>query len=393
MKLSVKTLLYNLICIYPAINILVCYLSSGNNMLIFSLIYCCILIVIIFVRKGFIERSTLWIILAGVVTVILSFFRELYLTNVSSSILFAVTMIFLLFYSESYFGIQEFGSYFLSKKTLFYFAQIIFYAILYYHYLVNGLRYGWSTKVLQGPYNYPHTLAYLLLLMIMADVYLWVMTKSRLGFLLAGINLILIFLTAVRVVLMVSCFSILFIVLRFMSGKQLRKLLIFLTVGVCILLIASRYGIFQALIQKTNLAIKNSSITNGRLNIAQTSMRALMADGGGKIVNCVFGVGMQNLLRSNFIFLRAAIHAHNDVIDVLVCYGVINAVLYTYSFFRFARRNKFWIFLCIGGLALGNGLFMYIDSIPMLIFARLFFEMPQCRADCVLGKSYRQMED
>lgn len=387
MKVSLKKLLYSLICWYPLLNISICYLYAGDNMVTFSVIYCCILLGIMFIRVMKYKIQTIFIIVCGLLTIMISFIREdmIYSTY---SVLFVVTMLYLNFFSEIYFDIDDFSEYVRKKKEICFAPQVLFLMVLFYHYSLYGFKAGWSTAVLQGPYNYPHTLAYLLLLYAMLDAFLWINTQSKPGFILAGLNLLLLLLTAVRSALLAACFSILYLLLRFVTDKEIKKLLLFIGIGLLILIIAYKYGFLNGLIAKTELAIAHSSITNGRGNIALVSINTLMSD-GRTVVDYFFGVGMGELLNNNYRYLGYAIHAHNDFIDVFVCYGIVDLGLYIYSFHKFAKKNRIWIWLCIGCLAVGNGLFMYIDAVPMLFFARLFFESISYNADSLIGKIYK----
>lgn len=390
MKVSLKKLLYSLICLYPLLNISICYLCDGDNMATFSAIYCCILLGIIFIDVKRYKIQTIFIMLCGMLTIIVSYIREEVIYSIYS-ILFVITMLCLNFFSELYFNIDDFGKYIAKKKEVCFVPQILFLIVLFYHYSLHGLRYGWSTSVLQGPYNYPHTLAYILLLLAMLDAFLWIRIKSKFGFILAGLNLLLLLLTAVRAALLATCFAVLYLLLRFVTAKQIKKLLLFVGIGLVVLFIAYKYGFLNGLIAKTELAIAHSSITNGRGNIVLVSLNTLRSDGRNGI-DYFFGVGLRELLNNNYRYLGYAIHAHNDFIDVFICYGIFDLGLYMYSFHKFARKNRVWIWLCVGCLAIGNGLFMYIDAIPMLFFARLFFETFSYNTDSLIDKIYKLKE-
>lgn len=375
MRLSIpyKRLLYSLICVYPLINILVCYIFKGDNMNTFSIIYCGMLIIILLMQKKQISKCLFLTGFLGIFTIVLSMIRETGIIHISSAVMFVVTIFCFFCFSERYFDIDDFGKYIVGKKHSWYLLQAIYLLILLLHYTQYGLTAGWNTWVLKGPYNYPHTLAYLLLFFTMADAYLWIQAKSGIGFLFAGISFVLIFLTAVRVVLLAAAMAILFMLWQFMANKQFKKVLFFIVIGIVGAAIAYKFGLLEALIRKTRLALWSGSITNGRGNIVKMSIKALTMDGSKGIFNSIFGVGMEQLLASNKINMKVAIHAHNDLIDVLVCYGVINLAIYIYGLYKLEKKHRICFLLCIGVLALSNGLFMYIDSIPMLIFARLFF--------------------
>lgn len=380
MKILYKNILYQLICIYPVLNIAVCFLFNGKNMNLFSSSYVFLLVLLILLLRGKISLAVLTSVFIIMPTVFLAFIRESEFVNVTSVIMFGITVMSFIFFSAYYFDIIDFGKYLVRKKQLFYCMQSGFLMILFLHYILNGLRHGWSTLVLQGPYNYPHTLAYLLFFIAMANIYLFFVDRSKIGSLFTIIHAVLISLTAVRVVLLVVSFVAIILLIRFISAKQLKKVVVTLIVIILFLFWANKYGVFKALIDKTLLAIKNSTITNGRGVIAINSLRALDSGGLKVVINILFGIGMEDLLLSNYNSMNAPIHAHNDFVNVLVCYGIVNFILYVTNFYKFSHKSIVGLFFSVGLLAFGNGLFMYVDIIPIIVFSRLLFEMPKYKS-------------
>ena len=84
----------------------------------------------------------------------------------------------------------------------------------------NGLTAGWNTWVLQGPYNYPHTLAYLFLFMMMLDTFYFIEFRESFVILFIAVSFACIILTAVRSVLIASIIVIGYIFYRVFSRKQ-----------------------------------------------------------------------------------------------------------------------------------------------------------------------------
>lgn len=389
LTVSSKSVFYSLVCIYSFANILVCYIFKGENMNTFSVIYCGMLIGILLIYDKCVCKQFFYYAIWGVLTVALSIKRESEIIYISSALMFVVTTFCFLFFSEKYVNIEEFGKYIICEKHVCYVIQTAYFLILLIHYMQYGLKAGWNTWVLQGPYNYPHTLSYLLLFFALMDIFLWIRAKSGIGLCFAGISVALALLTAVRVALLSAVIMVLFILWRFMVGENIRKLLFCLVVGGVGIAIAYKVGLLEALIEKTRLAVARGNISNGRGNIIKTSLKALTMDKSKGVFNSVFGIGMKQLLASNKENMEAAIHAHNDLIDVFVCYGVGNLFFYMHSLYKFVRKYRVWFLLCIGMLVLGNGLFMYIDAVPMLLFIRLFFE----RTFAVDGDSCKEVSN
>ena len=370
MKTNLKQIRLYMVFIYPLINILICFLSKGDNMNILSTGYC-ILIILLSFKINKIDKKTIITIIILSITVLITGTRETDRIGFVSSLTYSATILMFIVYSEKYIGIDELTIFSDKHEKLFYLVQSLYIFVLLIHVAIYGFVAGWNTYILQGPYNYPHTLAYFLELMIMVDVYYWIKKKTKLSMVLLIISEGAVFLTAVRTVLLSTMVVALFVIYKLINKKRFDKLLGIIMLGIMSLCIAYKYGILDSLIAKTKLALSNSTITNGRFNIAASSLKALNKKDGISFINYITGVGMSQLMASNNKLLYAPIHAHNDIIDVLVCYGIVNLWLYIKYFYKFAKTNLFWICGTIGILVISNGLFPYIDCIPILIFTRL----------------------
>lgn len=374
MILSKKNVLYTLFLIYPAISILIAFLFQGNNLILFSLLYssCIFFMEFNFIKK--IEKSICIIILYLIITFSFSLSRE-NLSQISNVLMYIFTVCSYIFYSYKYLNIKDFSKFLEKNQKIWIISETIFYGILLLDTLKNGLYAGWSTMVIKGPYNYPHTLSYILILMSLIDLYFCYKKKSLWYLFPFGVNIALIVLTAVRTTLLALVIIIAFLMWKFFTQKQIKKLCFVFVFLFLLIFIMYHYGILQSVIDKSLLAIRqNNSFTNGRFDIIQSSLKALDGDGINFVLNCIFGVGMTKLLNNNSIFLNAAIHGHNDFVDVLVSFGVLNLIIYTITFFKFSKKNRLWTFAFLGILAFGNGLYCYIDAIPIIVFVRIFFE-------------------
>lgn len=372
MKVNINLLKMNLILVYPIINIVVCFISKGDNMTILAMSYS-VLLAFFILYSSKIRKDILYIMYVLVITMVISFYREKTITDMSSCIAYSIAVIFFLLYSENYTKLSDIKQYFNQSEKKFLIVQLGYFLVLGVHVKLYGLTAGWNTYVLQGPYYYPHTLSYILLFFLIANVYFWLENKSKIALFCTLICEGGIVLTAVRTIIVTSMFVIFYIIYNFIDKKKFLKLICILFIGMFILFGAYKLGLFNSLIEKTELALLNSTLTNGRGNIVDVSLKGW--------INCkmeglqyFIGMGMSNLLSSNMKLLNASIHAHNDLIDVLVCYGVINMLIYVHSMVRFAKKRLIWIVSIIGVLAFSNGLFPYLDCIPMLIYCRLLFE-------------------
>lgn len=368
MKISTNRINNFLLLWYPLLNLVICYSFMGDMMNTFSLLICGTIVFINY--KNLLKRKNYMVILFWVlVTLCVSFVRD-ERPGITSCMVYSITCMILIVDAET--DISKIRKIFIDYSGSFLCMQILFFLVLAVYVLQYGLTAGWNTYVLQGPYLYPHTLAYIILLMMMVDSYLWMNSKKNVVFLFIVICAGCIVLTAVRSVLIVVAITALYALHRLFYRQRFNKLLFSLLICVTVLAVAYRMGIFEIVVHKTNLALANSSITNGRGDIVVSSLNAL--EGDWILVKYLFGVGMDALQANNLLYYGADIHAHNDLIDVLICHGIPNLLIYIYLLGKFSRNNIIWFAVSLGILVIFNGLFPYIDCIPILLYSKILFD-------------------
>lgn len=374
-KVNRLTLGFFLICIYPIINLIFCYIFSGDGMNKLSFLYCICLIFLLLKEDLLKQPSFIFILYCLLVTITFSLFREPNVANFSQSLFYSTIVIMFFIYGTSNFDLLRFSSYLLKKRKLLLLVHLGFFLILFMHYIQNGFFSNWNTQVLSGPYNLPHTLSYLLLFMLLSAVYLWIAGKYKIMLLIAIIDAVLILLTAVRTTLLSLSIVILFILAKHLKKGSVKYILGFFILFTIFLIVSLQNGFLDALIEKTKFAASGGDFTNGRLKILISSLQGLVKEPGQiSFSKVLLGIGLGDLLVTNQMNLGVPIHAHNDFADVFVCYGFVNLCIYFYAFISFCRKGFLWIIFCLGILAFANGLYMYIDSIPLIIYARLLFE-------------------
>lgn len=222
------------------------------------------------------------------------------------------------------------------------------------------------------------------LFMMMLDTFYFIEFREKFVILFIAVSFACIILTAVRSVLIASIIVIGYIFYRVFSRKQFIKFILYCFLLFVCIYIAYNYGLFDALLTKSKLALENGSISNGRSSILISSLYALKQ--GNEYVNTICGVGMTNLLKWNGININANIHAHNDFVDALVGFGLIGLGIYVYNFVKFCKNSFIWMMGTVGFLAYVNGLFVYSDIIPILIYAKLLFSHSKIQKNRI-GKS------
>lgn len=371
MSVNRNYLVYMLICIYPFFNILISFLSKGQNMNTFSVIYSLLIFLLIFfTNKNVNIKGCLPIFFILIFTIIINLLRGPFYEDMRDIVVYITTVLMLIIYSKKYIDISLFADFIRRNYILLFVIQILFYIVLWEDFLINGFYMGWNTLVLKGPYLYPHTLAYLILFMLMVNIYLFLFNNSKISGFFIALNIVLVIMTAVRTGLIVIGINLCFMIWYSFKQKKYKTILFIVLLFIIVVSMLFDYGLFEAIIEKSELAVDNSDISSGRGNIAISSLQALNND----ILNIVFGVGMREIFLTNQINIGAGIHAHNDFVDVLVAYGIINFILYCSFFYNFIRKFLITGLLTLGIMAYGNGLYCYIDCIPLLIFSRLLFE-------------------
>ena len=235
--------------------------------------------------------------------------------------------------------------------------------------LFDGIKKGWDTFALYGPYSLPHILAYEMLVVLMLCLLIYMHTNNKIWLIIAIYFELMIILTCVRSAVL-SSVIILFV---FISQFQLKRKIYFVITGALILTLSFYYGLFDHIINKTKFAIQNGSITNGREWIVDSMLKTFRES---SILEQLFGSGYYNLIESNYHNLGTAIQGHNDFLTVLISFGLIGLTLYIGSMVSFIKGKNFlpfFAFLFI--LAFYNGLFLYMPMVIGLGIAKVFFSI------------------
>lgn len=370
-----RELTYLILSLYPFINILFCYLFKGDKMNTVSLTFCLFIILLNYGIPKRIPKTDIIIIGIISVAVSLSFFREEEFSNKVVSLLYAVTTMFFVMCYRRKIDFEDLKNRLINRPFAFFVGQIAFLALLFIHFMQNGLTYGWNTILLQGPYNYPHTLAYILLFMLCGNLYLILKKIETKPVIFAGIEVILIILTAVRSVCVSLAITALFVLRFYFTTKNLKNAALIIILGIVSVCVAFKYGLFESFIAKTNLSVEGGyGISNNRGNTFISSLSTFEKYGVFPF-NIIFGVGLESLIKNNLQLLGSSIHAHNDFIDIFISYGIFNLLVYLFCFIKVGgiNTNTFWFILTIGVLIFFNGLFTYIDCIPLMVWAILCF--------------------
>lgn len=383
-KITYHSLLCWLLLLFPAVDIMVCYFSNGDNMNFLAFVYVILLIIVCYRMYGnsllHIKRKFLLLIIDGLLVILISFLREPEFAQSVISMLYVATLLFLYVFAENKFHADFLKKFIKENRNKYYIVQLIYYFFIFIYFKQNGLVIGYGTQVFQGPYNLPHTMAYLLTGLFVIDIYLFLAEKSYIGIAFALSATAIVLTTGVRVVLIPIAIVGVFLVTRLVERSYYSRLMIVAIIAAIGIYIIYRYGLLTTLIEKTNVSLKyQHSISNARGRIYMGSIKSYVIDETNWIIKLVAGIGLNALEQGNIVYAKGPIQAHNDFLNVFICYGFINGIIYSYYFLKFNRKHTGWFLLSVGVLAFGNGLFPYTEMVPLIIYFRLLFDIPANR--------------
>ena len=241
----------------------------------------------------------------------------------------------------------------------------------------NGLRaegWGVSVPLLYGQFEIPHSLAYMLLGIYALSSIQFMISKSKLALYTMGLSFVCVVWTGVRSAL-VSLLVLLVLDFIKIKNKNKKIITIFcLLVGVALLATFTDILTNNPLMQKTANAAAKGTVSNGRDEFAQVLIGyyLLMENMTQRIV----GIGINGIRQVMFSVYGTAIHAHNDVLNVLLGYGFAGTLVFWSSFISFCHKVKhgYLVFIILFVLALTNGLFMYISFSPTVVIISIYIQ-------------------
>ncbi len=366
-KFNYKELPFLLMVFYPVADITYNTFVSELHLTTFNSIYFTLLIVLSFAFYKYLINK---MVLACLVLFALYLLSE-YSKSGSVTIQFFLFLLTVsIFSSKEY--LNKLKKYIDKNNILIIIISITYILFLLYSiFFKDGIKTGWNTRVVYGPFELPHTLAYELLVLLMLVLYKCKQGKKIMWILFAAVFEMFILLTCVRSALLASA-VILFSF--FWSYNFTTKVYLTIIAGILIG-VFMYYRVFDYVIEKSLYATGNGSITNGRDLIASKSLITFFE---ATDIEKLFGSGYNNLLNDNLRLLGLQIQAHNDLVTVLVSFGIVGLAAYLYYLISYFK-GKGWLLLALAMFILFyfNGLFLYWTMVMGLGIARIFFEMTE----------------
>ena len=217
---------------------------------------------------------------------------------------------------------------------------------------------------MRGFFSLEHELAYQVLILY-AMTFMIRQKKYRMFVIVSKLLLVVILLlTGVRSAAIVLIIMMLF---DYKEQSSLTKLMLAI-VGFFVLigLLENVEGIKKLpIIEKTINAANIGDITNGRDNLKQIGIDYYFNRTG--TFQKMFGITMNKLRNVYDLAAGTRLHAHNDMVNILLGYGAVNLIIACAALIKFAAGPlRLLIILILVILAYTNGLFMYFPFVVML---------------------------
>ncbi|GAA0089298.1 O-antigen ligase family protein [Clostridium perfringens] len=236
----------------------------------------------------------------------------------------------------------------------------------------SGYEHYWGIITLKGPYLYNHTLAYISLILYLETWFIYknikIKAKKYLFFMVVFASFII--LTAVRSVAIAFLFVLIF---QFKSIKLKKKIKLTIILILFFMILGSFTDILSnnPLVLKNENTIEGGSLSNGRDVFWKEDIRYFKQETDLK--EKLLGVGIQKIKEINYSVVGLKIHAHNDIINIIIGYGILGLIIFILLLINISKyRGGLFNFIVLSALLFTNGLFMYfsfVECIPILIIS------------------------
>lgn len=365
----------NIVLLYPILNLIINCISNDRikilNLPIIILFFIFIMLTYVIERKMF--KMIFTVLLCALTVINANSITSFFSTDNLYFCFFIMYLIFIYknddFYKVSYefFKAKE-------KVTIFTSLAVISMVIIWL-FLGKGLYLqDNSTLSLRGPYSLNHSLAYTLLVMYAMCNCVRNKKNYKKILILKMIMTVMIIATAVRSAFLVL---IIYLFLDFKRTNYSKKIIVCFLVLPILTVIGIYTGVLinNPLVKKTISAAERGTISNGRDEMTQLGRDYYFNETTMK--QKITGIGMEKLRKIYLRHFGTALHAHNDLVNILLGYGFIYLIISAYLIISFSFSNNikhsFLFMVSILLLAYTNGLFMYIIYVIGLPVVKIFY--------------------
>lgn len=297
-----------------------------------------------------------------------------YLLNLDFYGYILLLLVFIVFSDESYLNCIH--SVVLNENKFKKLVLIYYFLLLFSILFMNGLQvndtWGISLPILYGPFEIPHGLSYTMVLFYCLSSIHLRRTKRKIYLFLMILAIICSVWTGVRSGMLALCIIILS---DYCSIHNVSKKVLIGGAVICLIIYLALFTNVltnNPIIQKTDNAISNGTISNGRELFSQYLMNYYMTS---SLFQKFFGISITGIRNLMYIQWGSQIHAHNDFINVLVGYGILGFIPFIYGLIKLCRKapKYLYLILVLGLLAYYNGLYMYVGFSPCISILVIFY--------------------
>lgn len=230
----------------------------------------------------------------------------------------------------------------------------------------GGIVNTWGIISVKGPYGINHELAYIAIALSALYAVLYQAGNKKICLVFKWLCFLIVILSGVRTAAIVLVIHVLWDYLKLDFNKKIGYMLLGIA---AFLVIATQTDLLtnNPITQKNEAAEESGNLTNGRSTFWKEDMQYYIND--TDIREKVLGVGIGSIRKVNSKAFGMNIHAHNDVLNFLIGFGVAYTILFIYAFYIFCRfKNGYLLFLELLVMIMGNGLYMYsiVFCLPMI---------------------------
>lgn len=341
-----------------------------DNLSIILIIICCIILLI---KKFKLLDFMCFYILLGVLmyNLILKYSKYSIFDFKNLILIFCISIIF-----TNNKLITEFSD-FLMKRLVFLQLNIIISFLIIFITIINGsgVENTWGVTTLMGPFGLQHALAYYLIILFCISDFIYKKINNKVFMLFKYVALLMIFFTAVRSatisVIIIYSYSIL-------KNKKAQNEFLAIIFFLPILFVTNNnlYKYIPVFGKNINTSF-SGDISNGRFEIWTSLIKYFKQSG---IHNKLLGNGAAITYNINGLLYKTYIQAHNDFLNVLLCYGIVGLVLYLFILLKYLNtKNGLILLAALIILTATNGLYLYYNFVIMIPFMLVYFQLLQLK--------------
>ena len=360
--------LFLCITVFPSAYIWFAIVSGNTNMRVFYVIYFLFISVLFFSNKKRRIKKR-FALLLSLITIKLLYDLFSFPGSASDAIELAILYIILYIAADPAFR-DSFYQFLIGEELSITIVYVIYFLGVMVSFLTGiAITNRWGTISIEGPYGLPHIFSYELLIIATLSFLIWEKIMHARWMIFFVISLILVLMTTVRTTLL--CFVII-LSYYFLAKRGWSKFLYALAGVTAVFLIFRFTPLFSHVLEKTNYAIVNGSITNFREEIWGASFQHFI---NSPWKEKLLGSGIDSLMNWNLSMLRLKIQAHNDFLTVLSSFGLISLAVYVILLLRISRKaGGIGFLLAVTVLIMYNGLYSYCSFVIGIPIFRLFFD-------------------